>query len=258
MHRSLTCPRRIRRISTWSALSVVLLAGRVTADDSAELEIEDVLTRWAEASVMEGAFEIRLESYEYDSTFGTETRHSVRLRGDGEGAWEYRTDPVLVTNEFNEQKLTSNGEPYRVRQGRSTSWIVTSDMVISADHESRTTATLQRHADGSDWLAELATPPLRLALNMTVDVDELQRDFHWEIADPLGPGLHIIGRPREERLALQVSSVELILDEATWLPLAYREISGGTEYLLMVQERIVPIDFDWKTAFEAVSEYTEL
>ncbi len=253
-----TCSGSIRRITSWTALAVVFLAGRVTADDSANVGIDEVLTRWAEASVLEGAFEIRFESYEYDNSFGTETRQSVRLRGDGAGAWEYRTDPVPVTKEFNEQKLTAEGEPYRVRQGRSTSWIVTSDMVISADHESRTRATLHLHADLSDWLAELATPPPCVALNTTVDIDELQRDFHWEIAEPLGPGVHIVGRPREERLARQVSSVELILDEATWLPFAYREIGGGTEYVLMVQDRIVPIDFDWKIAIEAVSEYMEL
>lgn len=236
----------IRLIATWAASAIVLLASNATADDGEELTIEEVLTRWAEASVTEGPFETWFQCYQYDSEFGTETRQRVALRRDGEGLLEYRTDPMPVEEgAVNSDKLTAEGVPYSIVSGTSASWICTPEFVVVADHSNRTVATLKRLEAPEGWFAlnlweDISTLPPPITLNMPVDADELQRDYHWEFAELMGHGIHIRGVPRDERLARQVASIDLILDETTWLPLAYRHRNGDHELVLVVSMRLDP------------------
>jgi hypothetical protein len=205
---------------------------------------------------MAGPFEIRFDSYSYDSTFGVEHRSEVALRGDGAGSLEYRITPIEVPSDsHNPAKLTADGVPYEIRTERAGSWIYTPDLVVAADHSARTTVELGRNIDPNGWFSGIVNPPPMMTLNMAVDDDELKQDYQWEIVGRMEQGLLIQGVPREERLAWEFSSVEFILDEATWLPYACRFVQSANEQVLVVKERSFSTDFDAERAIEAVAGY---
>ncbi len=223
------------------------------------MDVDEVLDRWAAASVSDGPWEIAGEKFTYDADFGIEKRSYFMMRGDGAGTIELRFDPMEVEpGTVNEQRFRADGEPYDVVIDGPDAIVFTPEEVIMADVALESLIRIQNSSfERVSWFKHPLRTPSDMTFNLPVDADELREQLDWMITQQSEDEIWLQATPRTEDVARCVTTVEIILDVTSFLPRAVRCDGFGHEDVMVVKERSNPTGLTASIILEGYANYTE-
>jgi hypothetical protein len=220
-------------------------------------EVLQLLQRWEAASAATQPWELRLHAFDYDHVFAAEEQFYVMLRGDGAGTIEATWDPVMSDYVHRDsQRLTVDGTPFALRQGRARAMVVGVSDVLFADPETQTVRRLPLSGfDQFPWYKHPLQMPSCVMFHLPVNADELASRFLWEIVSSDERQVHLHGVPANEEVALSVSGVDITLNAGTGLPEEVRcfEAAGSHEHVMRLVERAAPVGLTAEIMLEGYS-----